>query len=312
VEVLKLDPFVRTETGLLGLAIDPEFASNGHVYLYHTIEPVPDVDQAVTNQIDQYRLEGERLVFVRTILSDLPGTYAHSGGRLEFGPDDKLYATIGDGPEDRPYQEVGYLGAKILRINRDGSVPADNPFEGSLVYTLGHRNPQGISWHPQSGVAFTAEHGPSRHDELNRLSPGADYGWDTYVCHKQKVTGWRRLLIRYDAVLPDSIVSMGTQFPIFCAENFTLAPSGMVFVDDANHPWFGSLFIAGLHGQHLRRFKFDDSANLLGSEIFYQRDEGRDPRLRDVEYHAGSLFIIGDSRGLTRLSPASSATRQDP
>ena len=303
VEILKLKPFIRSETGLLGLAVDPDFSSNAYLYVYHTTAPIPEIEHAVMNRIDQYRLDHMKMVFVRTILAKIPGTFAHSGGRLEFGPDHKLYATIGDGPERRRYQDLEYLGAKILRMNRDGGVPIDNPIPGSLIYTIGHRNPQGISWHPLTHEAFSAEHGPSRHDEINRLSPGANYGWDTYACRKQKVTGWRRLLIRFEAVLPDSIVSMGTQFPIFCTEDYTLAPSGMAFVDDEPHPWFGDLFVAALHGQHLRRLRFDSLGNYLGSEVFYRRREGHDPRLRDVEYHDASLYVIGDSRGLTRISP---------
>ncbi len=106
------------------------------------------------------------------MLDKIPSGQYHHGGRLEIGPDGKLYATAGDAATDPEIaQNVNSLGGKILRMNLDGSVPADNPFSGSYVYSYGHRNPQGLAW-AEDGTLYESEHGPSANDEINRILPG--------------------------------------------------------------------------------------------------------------------------------------------
>ena len=118
------------------------------------------------------------------ILDRFPGAAAHDGCRLKFGPDGKLYATTGDATQRTQAQDVNSLAGKILRLNPDGSVPDDNPFgPGSLVYSYGHRNPQGLAFHPVTGSLYETEHGPSgevgigNYDEVNVIVPGHNYGW---------------------------------------------------------------------------------------------------------------------------------------
>ena len=142
--VLDLDPYVASETGLLGLAVDPRFDDNGRVYLYQTIDNVPGTAFAVRNRIDRYRFDGTSLVHERTLLDGIPGSVAHSGGRLEFGPDRLLYATTGDAGDRKRARDPRFLSGKVLRMDADGTA-ARQPFPGSLVFTVGHRNPQGIA-----------------------------------------------------------------------------------------------------------------------------------------------------------------------
>jgi glucose/arabinose dehydrogenase len=121
------------------------------------------------------------------LLEGILGGANHDGGRLAFGPDGTLYATTGDAWDRARAQELDSLNGKILRLNADGTIPADNPFSGSPVYSYGHRNPQGLAWQPGTGVLYSTEHGPSGemgaccHDEVNRIVAGGNYGWPLIV-----------------------------------------------------------------------------------------------------------------------------------
>jgi len=105
------------------------------------------------------------------IVDDIPGSRNHNGCSIGFGPDDKLYVTMGDGQDADQAQDLESLAGKVLRLEADGSVPTNNPFPGSYVYTYGHPNPQGIIWHPNTGDPFITEHGPDKNDEVNLLAP---------------------------------------------------------------------------------------------------------------------------------------------
>ena len=132
---------VRTggEAGLMGLALDPDFPKTPHVYVCYSYS-----DGSAYNKISRLTLEKNRLSDEKTLFAKLPGGAIHNGCRLTFGPDGKLYATTGEAGNTALSQQRSSLGGKILRLNKDGSVPTDNPFKGSAVYTLGHRNPQGL------------------------------------------------------------------------------------------------------------------------------------------------------------------------
>ncbi|MCZ6783796.1 MAG: PQQ-dependent sugar dehydrogenase [Proteobacteria bacterium] len=187
-----------------------------------------------------------------------------------------------------------FLGGKILRLDRDGAVPADNPIPGSPVYSMGHRNPQGLAWHPISGALYASEHGLRRRDEINRIRPGRNHGWGAYECGER----------RGHPLGPEPVV-----LPAVCTRYWTMAPSGMQFVADPASPWHGDLFVASLRGKHLRRFRFGGETVGQG-EIFFVSDRAEgdtlalDRRIRDVEYRDGALYVLGDGYGLVRISPA--------
>lgn len=207
----------RGEGGLLGIALHPDFAKNGWLYLYRTVGSVG----RTTCQIDRFRLDGDRLVDQKTILSGIPGAIYHDGGRLAFGPDKKLYVTTGDATDSDSAQDLQSLGGKILRLNDDGSIPTDNPFQ-SAVWSYGHRNPQGLVWDGW-GMLWSTEHGRSGnttgYDELNRIEKGKNYGWP-------KIQG------------PESVPGMESPI-VQSGPGTTWAPGGAALVD--NRIVFGGL-----------------------------------------------------------------------
>lgn len=210
----------RGEGGLLGLALHPNFAQNGWLYLYRTVGSVGQT----TCQIDRFRLDDDRLVDQKNILSGIPGAIYHDGGRLAFGPDEKLYVTTGDATDSDSAQDLQSLSGKILRLNDDGSIPEDNPFK-TAVWSYGHRNPQGLAW-DTSGTLWSTEHGRSGittgYDELNRIEKGKNYGWP-------KIQG------------PET--APGMESPIMqSGADTTWAPASAAFID-------GRIVFGGLKGE---------------------------------------------------------------
>jgi glucose/arabinose dehydrogenase len=166
VEVARL-PEVQAagEGGLLGLAVSPTYAQDGYVYAYYTA--------ASDNRIVRFRLAASPQQQV--IRSGIPKSSIHNGGRIHFGPDGMLYAGTGDGGQTANAQNWQSLGGKILRMRPDGAAPPDNPRPGSVVYTLGHRNVQGLAW--SDGRMYASEFGQDTWDEINYIVPGGNYGW---------------------------------------------------------------------------------------------------------------------------------------
>jgi glucose/arabinose dehydrogenase len=206
------------EGGLLGIAVHPDFAAKPFVYVYHTYQG----QGGLANRVVRFRLDGRTLSDRVVILDGIPGASIHDGGRLKFGPDGMLYVTTGDASNADLAQDGASLAGKILRLRDDGSVPPDNPFPGSPVYSYGHRNPQGLAWDSR-GRLWEVEHGSSATDELNLIEPGKNYGWP---------------VIRGDAT------AAGLQTPVIHSGSDTWAPSGLAFLD-------GSLYFAGLRGESL-------------------------------------------------------------
>ena len=181
------------EGGLLGLALDPEFEKNNFLYLYQTYFDF----EMHHNKVVRYTVSNNQLTDEQIIIDEIPGARWHDGGRIKFGPDEKLYITTGDAADPNLAQKIDSLAGKILRINADGTIPDDNPFESSPVFSYGHRNPQGIDW-TKNGILVSSEHGPSGyaielsycetkkllgtiescagsnfgHDEINVIEPG--------------------------------------------------------------------------------------------------------------------------------------------
>jgi quinoprotein glucose dehydrogenase len=172
------------EGGLMGLAHHPYFPDEPYIYAMYTYR---DQQNKLYNKIVRFTDQGNRGIDEETILEKIPGGTVHNGGRIAFGPDDKLYATAGDTWNHSIAQNLDSLGGKILRLNPDGSIPADNPFEDSYVYSLGHRNPQGLAWHPETGYLFISDHGPSGDlglhgkDRIKVIEPGGNYGWPNSI-----------------------------------------------------------------------------------------------------------------------------------
>ncbi|HCT81615.1 MAG TPA: oxidoreductase [Micromonosporaceae bacterium] len=156
------------EAGLLGLAVSPNYAQDGFVYAYHTA--------SADNRIVRFRLDSPATVQV--VRSGIPKANIHDGGRIAFGPDGMLYAGTGDANNTANAQNLNTPAGKILRMNPDGTVPPGNPFASSVVYSLGHRNVQGLAWDPQ-GRLYATEFGQNTTDEVNQIVAGGNYGWPT-------------------------------------------------------------------------------------------------------------------------------------
>jgi glucose/arabinose dehydrogenase len=205
------------EIGLMGLVLDPEYLSNRLLYACLGYSSSP----GFADQVIQLKDTGSKLEQLRIILDDIPAASNHAGCELAFGPDGKLYVSTGDATEKNLAQDMNSLGGKILRINSDGSIPSDNPFPNSPIYTFGHRNPQGIDW-TSTGVMYAAEHGPSGNDgpgggdEINHIIAGANYGWPL-VSHQKTLEGTISPLITYTpAEAPSSLlIYSGSVFPQF-------------------------------------------------------------------------------------------------
>lgn len=265
------------ERGLLGLALDPDFARNGFVYLYYSYAAPGG---ATLNRLVRMHDTNGSGTDETTLLDNIPGSTNHDGGRIAFGPDGKLYVATGDGEQQARAQDRGSLGGKILRLERDGSVPADNPFAGSPVYSLGHRNVQGLAFQPDTGVLYATEHGPSGffpaccQDEVNRIEAGANYGWPI-VTGKP---GDHRFL--------DPIAWSGN--------TDTWAPSGAAFATVPG-PLRGSFLFAELRGTHLHRIVFTpDGRGIAFEERLLAGQYGR---LRDVyEIATGEFLILTSNR----------------
>ncbi len=272
------------EAGLMGLSLDPGYADNRFVYACYA----QDSSAGIFNQVARLVDQTDRLEMDVVILEQIPSARNHAGCRLRFGPDGKLYITTGDALDTSTAQNLDSLGGKILRVNPDGSVPVDNPFPGSLVYSYGHRNPQGIDWQPGTGLLFSSEHGPSGFDgpgggdEINLIQPGGNYGWP---------------LVSHDETLE------GTIPPII---QFTPAeaPASLSFYSGDVLPMFdGNLFFGALRGEGLVRVLLDenDPASVLSVEKIVN-DVGR---VRDVVQGPDGLIYFATSNrdGRGRVQP---------
>ena len=245
------------EGGLLGIAVQ-----DGYLYSYFTA--------GGENRIERRELSGAagslNLGLPETILNGIEAGPIHNGGRLAFGPDGMLYATTGDAGNRDSAQDTGSLSGKILRMMPDGGVPEDNPFPGSLVYSYGHRNPQGIAWDTE-GVLYASEFGQNTWDELNVIQPGGNYGW------------------------PEVEGTAGAEGFIDPVQQWAPAdasPSGITVVGD-------SIYVANLRGERLREVPLADSD---ASTEYLTGEYGR---LRDVVgTPAGDVWVLTnntDGRG---------------
>jgi glucose/arabinose dehydrogenase len=246
---------------LLGIALSPNYATDNWVYAYYSTQ--------TDNRIVRFHLKETP----QPILTGLPVSTNHNGGRLAFGPDGMLYAGAGDATIRDRAQDLTYLGGKILRMKPDGGIPTDNPFPNSRVYSYGHRNVQGLTWDAK-GQLYASEFGQNTFDEVNKITPGGNYGWP-------------------------NVEGQGND-PRFInpVTTFTTAeasPSGAVFLKGGAIPqWEGTLFVAALRGQRLWHLTFNADGSLAGREALL---EGQFGRLREVVVAPdGSLWILTSNR----------------
>jgi glucose/arabinose dehydrogenase len=252
---------IQSEGGMLGMALHPDFLTQPYVFVAY--EYLSGVDYR--ERVIRLTYAGDSLGQAQTIFDGISGAVNHNGCRLMI-QGDKLFISTGDALNTSHAQDVNSLNGKILRLNLDGSIPADNPIPGSPLWSWGHRNPQGLVYH--NGKLYSSEHGPGDNDEINIIQKGRNYGWpDVHgFCDAPQE-------IQFCA---DSNVAE----PIF-AWTPTIAPSGMDFYEGNMFPqWQNSLLLATLKDQHLYRLKLNSAGDsMLSADIIPGVDYGR---LRDI------------------------------
>jgi aldose sugar dehydrogenase len=274
-----MSPYV--EGGLMDLAFHPNFKNNQFLYLTYSVR-----------NGNKYRIQVARFKYMKGSLNDqkviIEGAEGeagnHFGSRLLFDRKVFLYATFGERIEKEKAQDMTVLHGKIVRLNDDGSIPKDNPFAKSPIYSLGHRNPQGLALHPISGKMYDSEHGPSSFDappggdEINEIIAGANYGWPQYH-HRENGPGMTAPLLEYTPAI---------------------APSGAIFYTGGAIPeWKNDFFVACLRGQQLLRVRFDQKGRAADTEVLLKDKYGR---LRDVETSPdGSLLVLAEDGRLIQL-----------
>ena len=254
--------------GLLGIALHPNFSTNHYMYVFLTYEE----DDDLWNKILRITESENKLQSAEVILDKIPGSTFTNGGFLKFGPDEKLYVgtgTISDA--SHLPQDLDSLSGKILRLNDDGTIPDDNPFPNSPVYSLGHRNPQGMTW-DDDGNLFVAEFGPEKNDEINLIQAGKNYGWPEEECSGDKF--FEDALLCYDP---------------------SIEPGGILFYSGDSLDFESSFIMASMRAANLYQLDFEEG---LSSQKSILSGIGR---VRDVvQGPDGSLYVITsntDGRG---------------
>lgn len=272
-EVRTLSAKSSREGGLLGVALHPDFKENRFVYVYYSTRE--------DNRVARFRLGGA-FDDLEPIVTGIPVSFKHNGGRIAFGPDGMLYIATGDAAEAERSQDKRSLGGKILRVDPEGSIPGSNPFDNE-IWTLGHRNVQGLAW-DEVGRMYATEFGKNTYDEVNRIRKGSNYGWP-------EVEG-RESDPRY-------------RNPITTFRPENASPSGAaIYKKTSIERWNGSLIVAALRGERLWKINLDDQGEVTNKIPLLRGEYGR---LRHVAVAPGGDVWVLTSNGtddrILRVSP---------
>lgn len=272
----------NVEGGLLDIAFHPRYLENKLLYVIYTVKG----KAGHRIQVNRFKVSGYKLTERKIILNGPEAREGHHfGSRLLFDQEGHLLISIGERYQKERAQDMNSLLGKIVRLTDDSEVPRNNPFgPGNMIFSLGHRNPQGLALHPLSRRIYSSEHGPSGFDapgggdEINEIVAGGNYGWPIYH-HEQTAPGFIAPLKEYTPAI---------------------APSGIAFYTGNKIPaWKNDLFVAGLRGQQLVRLRFGASGKIVESESLLV---GKYGRLRDVETSPdGSLLVLAEDGRLIQL-----------
>jgi glucose/arabinose dehydrogenase len=305
--------------GLLDIAIDPEFAQNGHIYLSYSEEAQstaqgdtpdkrfggfldPKDNRLMGGAVMRAKLDGNRLTAGQVIWRQEPKTIArgHFGHCMVFGRDGTMFITSGDRMRFDPAQAMDSNLGKVVRINRDGTIPKDNPFVGTQgaredIWSLGHRNILAAAIQPATGQLWVVEMAPLGGDELNLVERGANYGWPIV----SNGDNYDKSPIPDHNTKPEFKAPVRTWTPV-------ISPSGALFYEGSLFPWRGNLLVGGLSSKALIRLTLDGTKVTAEERIDMQR------RIRDLlQMPDGALLVITDDKNgeLLRLTPASTSSQ---
>jgi glucose/arabinose dehydrogenase len=288
--------YASGQGGLLDVALDPDFAANGLIYLsYAAAGDGGNGTRVLRARLGEGRLEDPEVIFTAL---PLVNSSKHFGSRLVFDRQGHLFITVGERGQDERAQDLADLNGAVIRLHPDGSVPQDNPFAGRAdarpeIFSYGHRNPQGMAVHPETGAVWTHEHGPRGGDEVNVVRPGVNYGWPV-ITHGISYAGFP---------IGEGEEKPGMAQPLYHWVP-SIAPSGMAFYTGDEFPdWRGDLFVGALRDELLARLEIDGERVVAEERLL----EGTIGRIRDVETGPdGFLYLLTDESdgGLYRLEPA--------
>ena len=285
----------RGQGGFLDIAIHPDYSKNGWIYI--TYSSKEGEDNATNTNLIRAKLEGENLTQIQELYKATPNSTKgqHFGSRITFDNNHFLYFTIGDrGNHPENPQNLTRDGGKVYRLHDDGSIPKDNPFVGhdgakEAIYSYGHRNQQGMTKHPTTGIIWSHEHGPQGGDEINIIKKGINYGWPTITYG-----------INYDgSSITNLTEKQGMEQPIYYWTP-SIAPSGMTFVTGNLYPeWKGHLLVGSLKFQYLELVKLD------GQQVIGRQKIGTNiGRVRNVAQGPDGYIYLGvEGTGIVKIVP---------
>ena len=325
-------PSETINAGALGLELDPGFAENGRLYIcYHHLTDPTD-DRSGLNRLSSFRIVDDKLIDERILIDQLSASAVHNGCRVVIGPEGYLYYATGEGNENA--QNLSLLSGKILRIRTDGSIPSDNPFPGSPIWSYGHRNPQGLAFDPTTGRLWSTEHGSDTDDELNLIEGGKNYGWPHCVGEVQYGQLWgsawsreRRFLKARSTISEARNTTLNYESlrwslkQIWAGRNAcygadyrpavksfypsaTIGISDMVFyTSNAFSAWRGSLFFVTLKTASLIRLELEGASVKAAEVVIDHNDPANYGRLRDVTVGPnGYLYVVTNVTNPSRVA----------
>jgi glucose/arabinose dehydrogenase len=290
--------YVRGQGGLLDLELHPNYKENGWIYLSYSS---PEGDEEGGNTaIMRAKLEGHKLVSKELLYKAIPNTKKgqHWGSRIEFDNEGYLYFSIGErGERDVNPQDLTRDGGKIYRLYDDGTIPEDNPFidipgAKKAIYSYGHRNPQGLVLHPETGVLWEHEHGPKGGDEINTIQKGKNYGWPV-ISYGLNYSG---------TSFTDLTEKEGMEQPVFYWTP-SIAPCGMTFVTSDLYPdWKGNLLVGSLKFKYLERLILKDGKVIKREKLFENTQDVRNVR----QAPDGYIYFSMEGTGIVKIIPKTS------
>jgi glucose/arabinose dehydrogenase len=286
--ILNIGAVQLGEDGLLGLALSPNFTKNHLMYAYYTYAN----GNNIFNRVMMLKEIAGKVVDSKVIIDAIPAAEFNNGGRIKFGPDNKLYVSTGDAMMPNLAQDLNSLAGKILRINPDGTIPRNNPVSGSPVYAFGFQNVQGLAWHPKTNRLYALDESRSGNDEINMIKPGGNYGWPIKECALGSTISSTSSTTGSGS--SNNTNTANTQHgggkledPVICFSP-ALEPSGAIFAASNRLGYQNDLIIASLRG-YLREINLDSNTQSTILEGY--------GRLRDiVEAPDGSLLVATSNK----------------